>query len=49
MIGEAQEPRSLRKILDNTRLDRPEGAAKISDFHLLSFVHSMGVLSKVSS
>jgi len=45
-IGTAQEPRSLKKVLDNPKLDHPEGAAKISNFHLLAFVQSMGILSK---
>lgn len=47
VIGQAQEPRALRKVLDNARLDTSEGANKISDFHLLCFVGGMGVLSKV--
>ena len=49
LVGQTQEPRSLRKVLDGTQLDRAEGLAKISNFHLLSFVRSMDVLSKVRS
>lgn len=48
VIGQSQEPRALKKILDTARLDQPDGVAKLSDFHLLGFVHNMGVLSPVS-
>lgn len=47
VIGQAQEPRALRNVLDSAKLNTPEGANKISDFHLLCFVGGMGVLSKV--
>ena len=47
IIGQAQEPRSLKKVLDGLRLDKPEGAARMSDFHLLCFVQQMDILSKV--
>lgn len=48
LLGQAQEPRTLRKILDSAKLDQSEPIKKVSDFHLLCFVQSMGVLSKVS-
>lgn len=49
MVGQAQEPRNLRKILgDGAKLDKAEVISKVSDFHLLCFVHGMDVLSKVS-
>lgn len=46
MIGQSQEPRSLRNLLGNG-LNKPDDVAKLSDFHLLCFVHGMGILSKV--
>ncbi|GAB7356710.1 hypothetical protein MBLNU459_g7415t1 [Dothideomycetes sp. NU459] len=46
VIGQAQEPRALRNVLNDARLDTSDGANKISDFHLLCFVGGMGVLSK---
>lgn len=49
LLGQAQEPRSLKKVLDGTRLDRPEGTSKVSDFHLICFIQSMDILSKVSA
>ncbi|KAF2221977.1 nuclear protein localization protein 4 [Elsinoe ampelina] len=46
VIGQAQETTSLKKALDKVDLSRPEGVAKIADFHLLSFIRNMDVLSK---
>lgn len=43
VIGEAQEPRDLQKQLKSSRDGR-----SMSDFHLLTFVKSLDVLSKVS-
>ncbi|KAK5738776.1 nuclear protein localization protein 4 [Elasticomyces elasticus] len=49
-IGEQQEPRDLQTQLkagaNRIALDTPEGMVAVSDFHLLSFVHGLGVLSK---
>ena len=47
VIGQTQEPRSLKKVLDGLRLDKSEGAARLSDFHLLCFVRQMDIFSKV--
>ena len=47
MLGQTQEPRTLKKLLDGARLDRSEGATKVSDFHLLCFIQGMDILSKV--
>ena len=51
-IGEAQEPRDLQKQLkasaNRVSLDTPQGVLAVSDFHLLCFIHNLGVLSKVS-
>ena len=51
-IGEAQEPRDLQTQLkagaNRIALDTPQGVVAVSDFHLLCFVHNLGVLSKVS-
>lgn len=50
LVGQSQEQRALRTFLgDGARMDRPETINKVSDFHLLCFVQSMGVLSQVSS
>ncbi|KAG8623704.1 hypothetical protein KVT40_008680 [Elsinoe batatas] len=46
VIGQAQETTSLKKALDKVDLSRSEGVAKIADFHLLSFIRNMDVLSK---
>ena len=51
-IGETQEPRDLLAQLSaggdaGVTLDSPAGMAAVADFHLLGFVHAMGVLSKV--
>ena len=52
-MGEAQEPRDLQKQLkagaDRVALDTAQGVLAVSDFHLLCFIHKLGVLSKVSS
>lgn len=47
-VGQSQEPASLKKVLAGTRLDQSEGAAKVSDFHLLCFIRNMDILSQVS-
>ncbi|PNS20264.1 Nuclear protein localization protein 4 [Sphaceloma murrayae] len=46
IIGQAQETTTLKKALDGADLGRPEGVAKIADFHLLSYIKNMDVLSK---
>ena len=48
VIGQSQETSSLKSILSSTDLGNPNDIAKISDFHLLAFVHGLDVLSKVS-
>ncbi|KAK0309467.1 nuclear protein localization protein 4 [Friedmanniomyces endolithicus] len=49
-IGEQQEPRDLQNQLkagaDRIALDTTPGVLAVSDFHLLGFVHNLGVLSK---
>ncbi|KAK4550352.1 nuclear protein localization protein 4 [Oleoguttula mirabilis] len=49
-IGEAQEPRDLQTQLkagaNRIALDTPQGVIAVSDFHLLCFIHNLGVLSK---
>ena len=51
-IGEIQEPRDLQKQLkagaNRVSLDTAQGVLAVSDFHLLSFIRGLGVLSKVS-
>jgi nuclear protein localization family protein 4 len=48
MIGQSQEHRALKQFLSKVaRLDTTDGVQKISDFHALCFVHTMGVLSEV--
>lgn len=51
LIGEAQEPRDLQKQLkagsNRVTLDTAQGVLAVSDFHLLAYVHSLGVLGKV--
>lgn len=46
-IGESQEHSALARAL-RTNKDSPEGL-EVSDFHLLCFLHQMGILSKVSN
>ncbi|KAK5124247.1 nuclear protein localization protein 4 [Meristemomyces frigidus] len=50
VIGEAQEPRDLQKQLkagaNRIALDTPQGVIAVSDFHMLCFIHNLGVLSK---
>ena len=52
IIGEAQEPRELQKQLragsNRVALDQPQGVVAVSDFHLLAYIASLDVLSKVS-
>ncbi|KAK3675666.1 nuclear protein localization protein 4 [Recurvomyces mirabilis] len=49
-IGEAQEPRDLQTQLkagaNRIALDDTQGVLAVSDFHLLCFIHNLGVLSK---
>ncbi|GAB7336343.1 hypothetical protein MBLNU13_g09077t1 [Cladosporium sp. NU13] len=51
IIGEAQEPRELQKQLragsNRVALDHPQGVVAVSDFHLLAYIASLDVLSKV--
>jgi hypothetical protein len=53
LIGEAQEPRELQKQLragsNRVALDQPQGVVAVSDFHLLAYIASLDVLSKVRS
>lgn len=48
-IGHSQDLRALAKRLgvDRDRIDAEKGLKSVSDFHLLCFVHSLGILSKV--
>lgn len=50
-IGEAPELRDLGKQLDikgkGQALDTAEGVKVVSNFHLLLYIHSLGILSKV--
>ncbi|KAF4555966.1 NPL4-like protein [Elsinoe fawcettii] len=46
IIGQAQETTSLKKALEKVDLSQADGVAKIADFHLLSFIRNMDVLSK---
>ena len=52
-IGTVQEHRDLQKQLkagaNRIALDTTQGVLAISDFHLLCFIHGLGVLSKVCS
>jgi nuclear protein localization family protein 4 len=51
IIGEAQEPRELQKQLragsSRVALDQPQGVVAVSDFHLLAYIASLDILSKV--
>ena len=51
IIGEAQEPRELQRQLragsNRVALDQPQGVVAVSDFHLLAYIASLDVLSKV--
>ena len=49
-IGQSQEWKSAATQLGVTRsgIDREKGMKALSDFHLLCFIRSMGILSKVS-
>ncbi|THZ08249.1 nuclear protein localization protein 4 [Aureobasidium pullulans] len=47
MLGQSQEHRALKTFLSRVaRLDTADGVQKMSDFHVLCFVHTMGVLSE---
>ena len=51
-MGESQDQHDLVKQLksgsEQFALDTPQGVLAVSDFHLLCFVHSLGVLNEVS-
>ena len=51
IIGQSQEPRALAKSLgiEKGTLNAERGLQSISDFHLLCYVHTMGILTKVSN
>ena len=46
-VGEAQEIRDVGKQLGVQKKDPEQGVRAASDFHLLCFIHSLGILSKV--
>ena len=50
IIGQSQELKTVAKKLGvkNNSTDGAKGVRAASDFHLLCFLHSMGILSKVS-
>ena len=50
-IGQSQEWKAVASQLgvSGSNIDRHQGIQSVSDFHLLCFIHSMGILSKVSS
>ena len=50
-IGQSQEWKAVAAQLgvSGSNIDRQKGIKSISDFHLLCFIHSMGILSKVNS
>ena len=49
-IGQSQEWKDVATQLglSGGKFDRQKGLAAVSDFHLLCFIHSMGILSNVS-
>lgn len=49
VIGEAQELRSVAKKLgvSSGKIEGEKGVRSVADFHLLCFIHGMGVLGKV--
>jgi nuclear protein localization protein 4 homolog len=52
ILGESQEARDLSRVLKaargGLRLDRREGVEVVSDFHLLCFLFTLGILGNVS-
>ena len=50
-IGQSQEWKAVAAQLgvSGSNIDRQKGIKSISDFHLLCFIHTMGILSKASS
>ena len=49
-VGESQELKTVARQLGlaGGRIDQDQGIAAVSDFHLLCYLHGMGILSKVS-
>ncbi len=49
IIGQSQDLRALAKRLgvERGKIDAEKGLQSVSDFHLLCFVHGLGILSKV--
>jgi len=51
LIGQMQEPSTLSKALNakahGVALNTSTGVKAVSDFHLITFVHKLGILSKV--
>lgn len=47
VLGQSQDPRALRKVIQGLSLDKADALAKLANFHLLCVIHGMDVLSKV--
>jgi nuclear protein localization family protein 4 len=51
-LGELQEPRDLQNQLkagaNRVALDTPQGVVAVSDFHALTYIQNLGILSEVS-
>jgi len=48
ILGQTQEPETLKKALVGVDLSKSGGLTKAADFHLLTFIRKMDVLGKVS-